>query len=272
MWLAKHLLPCYQLVLCKSEGGIAMNGVWHWKFLVATGPMAGLFGRLLPERQRFISKPPMTLPTIMKTICPKTAGVLPVILGICLAAGFSLQARAANLVSSFEARDVTMPVYFDLSDNPGAVWRVGHVFEDHRRLGFFRVRLLPVLVADNISLECLQTNASLDWVKIFHSLPAEVTQKNGTEWRDFKLAFAGETSPCLQASRVNVKNDGSVIICRLEGMTLRTDTGTVSVPLAELHAEAHAARVTWQSAGRNNQWDLASGHTTTNTISPGVHP
>ena len=249
-----------------------MNGVWHWKFSVATGPMAGLFGRLLPERQRFISRPPLTLPPIMKTICPKTAGVLPGILGVCLAAGFSVQARAANLVSSFEARDVTMPVYFDRSDNPGAVWRVGHVFEDHRRLGFFQVRLLPVLVADNISLECVQTNASLDWVKIFHSLPAEVTQKNGAEWRDFKLVFTGETPPCLQANRVNVKNDGSVIICRLEGMTLRTDTGTVSMPLAELHAGPHAAWVTWQSAGMNRRWDLEPGHCTTNTINSGVPP
>jgi len=121
-----------------------MNGLWHWKFSVATGSMAG---------------------------------VLPCILGICAAVGFAPQTRAANQLGSFEARDVTMPVYFDASDNPGAVWRVGHVFVDHRRLGFFRVRLLPVLVADGISLECLQTNASMDWVKTFHTLPAEITQK-----------------------------------------------------------------------------------------------
>ena len=55
-------------------------------------------------------------------------------------------------------------------------------------------------------------------------------------------------------------------------MTLRTGTGIVDAPLAELHVEAHVASVTWQSAGMNIRWDLGSGYCTTNAILPGVSP
>jgi hypothetical protein len=173
---------------------------------------------------------------------------------------------------SVEARNVTMPVYSDLSDNPAAVWRVEHIFIDHRSLGFFRVRLLPVLVADHISLECLQTNAPPDWVNLFHALPDELTQKNGVEWRDFKLRGGGGPASCLQATRALVKYDGPGITGRLEGMTLRSGSQTMNAPQARLQAGPHTASVTWQRGGLNYRWDLQSGLCTTNPIHSGALP
>ena len=71
--------------------------------------------------------------------------------GLCLAlvALLPFSGRAERL-RSVEARNVTLAIYSDDSSALVAVLKVGRVFNENRRLGFFRVKLLPVLVAQGV--------------------------------------------------------------------------------------------------------------------------
>src|ERR1035441_3025171 len=71
-----------------------------------------------------------------------------------LAVGFlPLCVPAAGLSGSLQASNVESVIYGDDFFKPVAALKIGRIFTDHRRLGFFRIKLLPVLVAEGTHLE-----------------------------------------------------------------------------------------------------------------------
>jgi hypothetical protein len=76
----------------------------------------------------------------------------------CLAAGPS---------ASFATSNLEIRLYPQNSLVPDAVWKIDRIAPDHKRIGFFHVQLLPMLVVQGIGLEFTRTNPPANWLEGF---------------------------------------------------------------------------------------------------------
>lgn len=106
-------------------------------------------------------------------------------------------------------RDVTIPYYSRGGSSPAAVVRIKRLFTDYQRRGFFRIGLLPMLVAEGVRIEILQPEETLAALqgaqKWLHSRAA----RKGLEWRDVQFHFQTEAAPRLEATRLQLSDDGA---------------------------------------------------------------
>lgn len=177
---------------------------------------------------------------------------------VCLpAAGFSGSLQTSNIESVIYGSDFFKPV---------AALKIERIYTDHRRLGFFHVKLLPVLVADGVHLEFAQARPQTNWLDGFRFDPAPAVDRSAVEWRDFSVSFAQEKSPRLRANRVHPTVNANFIVCRLEGVTVQAGAEQFNVPKAELRAEGQSGQVVWTQSNIVIQWDLFTGQCLTNSI------
>jgi hypothetical protein len=197
----------------------------------------------------------------------RPAGVL-----CALAVGFlPLGAPATGFSSSLLASNVASVVYGADFFEPVAALKIERIFTDHRRLGFFRVKLLPVLVAEGVHLEFARASPQTNWLEGFRFDPAPSVGRSAVEWRDFSVSVAREKMPRLRADRVHPTVNASSVVCRLEGVTVQSGSGPIKVSRAELRAEGESAQVTWQTSNANIKLDLFTGQCKTNSIGRGSH-
>jgi len=187
---------------------------------------------------------------------------------LCLLTGsfLPLCVQATGLPGSLQASNVESVIYGDDFFKPVAVLKVGRIFTDHHRLGFFHIQLLPVLVAEGVHLEFAQASPQTNWLEGFRFDPAPSVSRSAVEWRDFSVSVAREKLPRLQADCVHPTVNASSIICQLEGVTMQAGLERLKVPKAELRAEGQSGKVVWTRSHQTLQWDLFTGQLTTNTI------
>jgi len=163
----------------------------------------------------------------------------------------------AEKLRSVEARNVTLGIYSDDSSTLVAVLKVGRVFNENRRLGFFRVKLLPVLIAQGVLLEFTQSTPNTNWPAGFRANPGQMAQPGtSVEWRDVSVRLPQDSLPRLQAEKLHLPTRTEADSCLLENVTLQTDAGVLNVPRAMLLLKELAGRVVWESQGAIQQWDL----------------
>ena len=187
-------------------------------------------------------------------LCALAVGFLPV----CV--------PAAGLSGSLQASNVESVIYGDDFFKPVAVVKIGRIFTDHRRLGFFHIQLLPVLVAEGVQLEFAQASPQTNWLDGFRFDPAPSVSRSAGEWRDFSVSIAQEKLPRLQADRVHPTVNADSIVCQLEGVTMQAGPERLKVPKAELRAEGQSGQVIWARSHQVVQWDLFTGQCKTNLI------
>ena len=189
-----------------------------------------------------------------------------------LAVGFlPLCVPAAGLRGSLQASNVENVIYGDDFFKPVVVVKIGRIFTDHRRLGFFRVKLLPVLVAEGVHLEFARDNPQTNWLEGFRFDPVPSVNRSAVEWRDFSVSIAQEKLPRLQADRVHPTVNASSIVCELEGVTVQTGLERLKMPRAELRAEGQSGQVMWTRSHQVIQWDLFTGQCKTNSINENLN-
>jgi hypothetical protein len=116
-------------------------------------------------------------------------------LGALAVSFLPLYVPAAGLSGSLQASNVESVIYGDDFFKPVAALKIGRIFTDHRRLGFFRIKLLPVLVAEGVHLEFAQANPQTNWLEGFRFDPAPMPIACATQ------SFAGLSSPVCPAWR-----------------------------------------------------------------------
>jgi hypothetical protein len=201
-----------------------------------------------------VQRPTGLLKRVGIMLCALVGGLIPV----CLpAAGFSGSLQTSNIESVIYGSDFFKPV---------AALKIERIYTDHRRLGFFHVKLLPVLVADGVHLEFAQARPQTNWLDGFRFDPAPAVDRSAVEWRDFSVSFAQEKSPRLRANRVHPTVNANFIVCRLEGVTVQAGTEQFNVPKAELRAERQSGQVVWTQSNLVIQCDLFTGQCLTNSI------
>ena len=118
------------------------------------------------------------------------------------------QAEASERVFRYaeSVRGVTIPFYQAGEPRPYAALRVQRISKDYERRGFFRIGLLPVLVADKVTLRFLDAERSADTFARVGWLTESAVDT--VEWRRVELTFEKETNPRLQAARMRPARDG----------------------------------------------------------------
>src|ERR1035438_2416717 len=127
----------------------------------------------------------------MKSSAQGSARLLKCLAGAlgALAGGFlPLCVPAAGLPVFLQASHVESVIYGDDFFKPVATLKIGRIFTDHRRLGFFRIKLLPVLVAEGVHLEFAQASLQTNWLEGFRFDPALSVSRSAVEWRDFSVS------------------------------------------------------------------------------------
>jgi hypothetical protein len=143
-----------------------------------------------------------------------------------------------------------------------ATLKVGRVFPDNRRVGFFRVRLLPLLVVQDVRLELSPAAAGENWLASLQMdfKPLLGRRTSGSEWRNLSVWVSGDSGPRLQAQRVCPPTSAETESLTLEGVTLQTTTGPVKRPWARLELiKKVPGRVVWEADGATFQWQLFTG-------------
>jgi hypothetical protein len=173
---------------------------------------------------------------------------------------------AAGIPGTLQTTNIETVIYGSDFFKPVAVLKIDRIYTDHRRLGFFHIKLLPVLVADGVHLDLAQARPQTNWLDGFRFDPAPAVDRRAVEWRDFSVSFAPDKSPRLQARRVLPTVNADSVVCRLEGVTVQAGSEPITVPKAELRAEGQSGHVVWTQASLVIQWDLFTGQCQTNSI------
>lgn len=183
---------------------------------------------------------------------------------ICLAA-FILPSlisaihAAPRRMPEVKARGVTMPFYATGVPSAVAVLRVKQLSKDHRRVGFFKVRLLPILACEEVHLEVLRPESAAGLLEELESSLGRFSGGQPVEFRQLRITFPGESQPRLQARRARLSEQGDALI--LEGVALSDST----LPRATLQLRANAGQVRARTGGQVLDFNLFAGAFSTNS-------
>jgi hypothetical protein len=160
-----------------------------------------------------------------------------------------------------EARNLTLVTYAADGLSKMATLKVGRVFAEDRRMGFFRVKLLPLLVVQDVHLELSPAAAGENWPASFQADLKLLLHRrsSGSEWRDLSVGLLGDTAPRLQAQRLCPPPSAGTDSLTLEGITLQTTNGIVKCPRARLDLKKVPGQVIWEADGATFQWQLFTG-------------
>jgi len=103
-------------------------------------------------------------------------------------------------------RGATIPFYSPGQPKPYAALRVERVSKDFERRGFFRIGLLPLLVAERVTLRFLDPNRSAETFASVSHLSDDAA--DSVEWRTVQLIFDDETAPRFEAARMRLSRNG----------------------------------------------------------------
>jgi len=187
-------------------------------------------------------------------------------IGVLLAGLHFVSSPAVGQTARFEAHDLEIRVFPDNSVEQIAICRIDSVFTEHRKIGFFRIKLLPRLVVQGVRLEFSQSNMGTNWLDGFQFDPAPGVRRSAVEWRGLTVYFPQEKSPRLRAERVYPSGDSNPAVFRLEDVTIRAGGETFNVPRAELQAAGRSGQVVWTCSNQVVQWDLFTGQCKTNSV------
>ena len=162
-----------------------------------------------------------------------------------------------------EARNLTIVTYAADGFSQMSTLKVGRVFTENRRMGFFRVRLLPVLVAQDVHVELSPAAAGENWPASlqanFKPLFRRSSGGSSSEWRDLSVWLRGDAAPRLQAQRICPPTSGEAESLTLEGVTLQTTQGPVKRPWVRLELKKAPGQVVWEAEGAMYQWQVFTG-------------
>lgn len=177
--------------------------------------------------------------------------------GIFLAVlGFlTLAVSAGPAVSTGKISGLTVPLYRKGEPSPAVVLRVGRVFKDYRRVGFYRVRLLQVVVCEDAQLEVLRPFPTADVLADLEVNLRRLSPEQMLEFRNFKVSFPGDAQPRLEARWATFAGREIESGLRLEKVTWRDGGTTGQWANATLRLRTEPGRLTVKNG--HKEMDLA---------------
>jgi hypothetical protein len=107
------------------------------------------------------------------------------------------------------AKGVVVPLYVAGQAEPAAVLRIEKVYTDFQRRGFFRIGLLPMLVAEGVEVELRSQEHILAALKQVGDYLQRRGRATTLELRRVVIELPGRSAPRLEAGRVRFRPEGS---------------------------------------------------------------
>jgi hypothetical protein len=164
-------------------------------------------------------------------------------------AGVPLKSSLAAGLAGAEATDVTVSEYNPKDFSLAVQLHAATIFIDYERWGFFRIGLLPLLVARDVQIKVQSAsylaNALAD-LRASHQTAAGVRR---LEMRNLEIAMVGENQPRLRAAVARFGQDGSL---KLSAVTVHDIAGR------QIYISRAAMRLSGPSTGWL-QWNSGGG-------------
>src|SRR5262249_37234142 len=141
---------------------------------------------------------------------------------------------------------------------PVAVVRADRVFSEERKMGFFRVRLWPMLVADGIRVNFSSPTPNTNWPATFRVNLAPLIREGKMEWRNVSVWVTNESSPRIEAKVLVPPANANGDFCALEDVTIRSGSKLLSVARARLLLNGPPGRLIWETPRSTVQCDVFS--------------
>jgi hypothetical protein len=171
---------------------------------------------------------------------------------------------------AFAWQDLEFKTYAPNSIREIADCKVGKVFLDHRKIGFFRVKLLPVLVVQGVRLEFGEPAPTNEWAQSFQSDWLPKAGQGSVEWRDVSIGSRSQGSPRLHAGVAQLTAGGATAIGEFRDVVLEANGVTARMKQAQLRNENGRPLVVWQVGDSERRMDLFSGELVNNPESKGA--
>ncbi len=166
-----------------------------------------------------------------------------------VACASSLPGDSAPGVPRQPLRHLTAPLYEADNPRPVAVIQVGRIHPDYERKGFFRIGLLPLLVADEVEIDLRTARNPLEALRrAAHRL--QMLRRPGLiELRHVTVRFPPSTQSRLKAGRVRFGQDGQWQL--LDGAVWEAGGTRLEATRAALHLTgALAGTITFETSPR----------------------
>jgi hypothetical protein len=98
--------------------------------------------------------------------------------------------------------------FSDSAGNQAALVRADRAFQDHERIGFFSIGLLPLVIFENVQIEFLKPGEFSESMQHIKMHFARLAGAKAVEIRDVSLRFSGDNEPRLRAKLVRSISDG----------------------------------------------------------------
>jgi|GEM_PF-6626410 hypothetical protein len=191
----------------------------------------------------------------------------------CLFLSLNVSFTASILVPGIKVRDVIVPIYSSQSSDPIALLRIDSLVRDNRRLGFFKVSILPIVVVQGVKLEVLQPQLVDD---LLQNLPKHLKSVTGgmpLEIRDFKVMMKDETLPRLEAKRFKPARAEESVLAELQDVRFCTQVGELFSKSARLLPDEKGTWIYFEinKAKLSYNWKtgrLLDGYTASKEIKP----
>jgi hypothetical protein len=159
----------------------------------------------------------------------------------------------------FNPENFEVRTYASNSTREIADCKVEKIFLDHRSLGFFKVKLLPVLVVQGLRVDFGDAISSNEWVDTFQSNWLPKVERRAVQWHDVGIGSQAPGAPRLHAASAEPAKAGTPTVCTFKDVTLEAYGQKWRMPQAELRSEEGRPRVVWKSGGVERRMDLFSG-------------
>ena len=150
------------------------------------------------------------------------------------------------------------PVYLGTSPKPAAVLKIDRIYTDYQRKGFFRIGLLPMVVADGVTFEFLQPGKIEETLSEMRAWLEPKATSKVLELRKVTFNFPSAFQRKLMAKRVRLLEQGRWQL--FDGVTYQNATNLAYAPRALLQVTGkHAGWLTLESTNTVEAIRLFSG-------------
>lgn len=173
------------------------------------------------------------------------------LIAICVSLEFGADAgptgisAAALTVSEYSSKDLSLIMQV----------RAARVFVDYEHWGFFRIGLLPMLMAEDVQVKIQSPEYLANALADLESWHQPAIGCRHLELRSLEIIVGGEKQPRLRAAVARIGSDGAL---ELSGAVVRDVAGRqLSLPRATLQIPGPTAgRLCWNSGGYQKELSI----------------
>jgi hypothetical protein len=194
------------------------------------------------------------------------AGASVVRVGVFLSVVGALSALAGSTLGLIKARGVALPIYAEGESAAVAAVHVGHFYPEKRKLGYFRVKLCPRLIAADVEVNVRSPHSASNLLVLGSARLQELAGGAAVELRNLQVMFPGETAPRLTARRLWPTSSQRGFGMALQGVCLLTDKCQLGLPSATIPSEPAATAVVWHTDDAVIRYDFFTQQFQTNQL------